>query len=258
MNNNKLALSLWVIYHVKKAQEIVSIWAREAKKAAPNRKLCYYYLANDVIQNSRKKTNAFVEQFQAVLPGSLRDNISLMTEKDRKSLQRIFSILEERKIFTADFSSECKSVIDGSLGGSSSNTSSDNSRSSGSGKERSSESNPLKRERPSSSNTSSSSNDALTLLANTNSVVKSLVQFNEIVQANRVDQKNFTDNDKLVQECKQRVLDRHELREDQLGKYICGNVDIFLYFEKSKTNSIIFKLNFHSSINIFSLFNHIH
>ncbi|KAF0984192.1 hypothetical protein FDP41_007369 [Naegleria fowleri] len=200
------ALSLWVIYHAKRAKEIVQIWLREVKKAAPKRKLCYFYLANDVIQNSRKKTQAFVEEFQQVLPVALHDNISMMPQNEQKSLQRMFNVLEERKIFTTEFSRDCKRIIDGALEGSGSSvqTSSIHSVSDSS-------SSSLKRDRQVAFGSPQIDSTI------TKPLVKTLTQLNEIMESNRLDQKSFADNDKLISECKQKVLDRSDIGEDSLA-----------------------------------------
>lgn len=198
---------MWVIYHAKRAKEIVQIWLREVKKAAPKRKLCYFYLANDVIQNSRKKTQAFVEEFQQVLPVALHDNISMMPQNEQKSLQRMFNVLEERKIFTTEFSRDCKRIIDGALEGSGSSvqTSSIHSVSDSS-------SSSLKRDRQVAFGSPQIDSTI------TKPLVKTLTQLNEIMESNRLDQKSFADNDKLISECKQKVLDRSDIGEDSLGK----------------------------------------
>ncbi|KAG2382728.1 hypothetical protein C9374_005308 [Naegleria lovaniensis] len=202
------SLSLWVIYHAKRAKEIVQIWLREVKKAAPKRKLCYFYLANDVIQNSRKKTQAFVDEFQHVLPVALRDNINMIPQNEQKSLQRMFNVLEERKIFTSDFSKECKRIIEGALDGSTSSVQTSSVHAVGD----SISSSSLKRDRQ----VAFGSPQIDSTIAS-KPIVKTLTQLNEIMESNRLDQKSFTDNDKLISECKQKVLDRPDIGEDSLA-----------------------------------------
>uniref|UniRef100_A0A672P066 Regulation of nuclear pre-mRNA domain-containing protein 1B-like n=1 Tax=Sinocyclocheilus grahami TaxID=75366 RepID=A0A672P066_SINGR len=60
-------LSLWIIHHRKHASFIVRVWHRELKKAKRSRKLTFLYLANDVIQNSKKKGPEFAKDFEGVL-----------------------------------------------------------------------------------------------------------------------------------------------------------------------------------------------
>merc|ERR1712241_812329 len=56
-------LSLWIIHHRKHHSKIVSTWQRELYKAKNDRKLVFLYLANDVVQNSRKKVPEFPKEF---------------------------------------------------------------------------------------------------------------------------------------------------------------------------------------------------
>uniref|UniRef100_A0A4W4FG92 CID domain-containing protein n=1 Tax=Electrophorus electricus TaxID=8005 RepID=A0A4W4FG92_ELEEL len=60
-------LSLWIIHHRKHSSSIVRVWHRELKKAKSSRKLTFLYLANDVIQNSKKKGPEFTRDFEGVL-----------------------------------------------------------------------------------------------------------------------------------------------------------------------------------------------
>ena len=54
-------LSHWCVFHRKKAKDLVKVWERELQGAAGKRKLVFLYLANDVIQNSRKKGREWVD-----------------------------------------------------------------------------------------------------------------------------------------------------------------------------------------------------
>jgi regulator of Ty1 transposition protein 103 len=107
LNNSQQSiqtLSLWLIHHRKHHKSIVQTWTKELKKgfqlflfsflikylfiyqniylfikifiqmiAKPNRKLTFMYLANDVIQNSRKKGPEFSKEFGAVLKSSFEN-----------------------------------------------------------------------------------------------------------------------------------------------------------------------------------------
>ena len=48
-------VSEWVQFHRREAPNIVEIWDREFAKAPPPKRLTLLYLANDILQNSRKK-----------------------------------------------------------------------------------------------------------------------------------------------------------------------------------------------------------
>jgi regulator of Ty1 transposition protein 103 len=75
------ALSHWIIYHKKRFKQIVHVWGQEIQKgkycsyvtvypcqfttAQKDRKLIYLYLANDIMQTSRKKGTEFISEFAA-------------------------------------------------------------------------------------------------------------------------------------------------------------------------------------------------
>lgn len=100
-------LSLWKIHHRRHHKAIVSVWLRELKKADPSRKLTFMYLANDVIQNSKKKGPEFVKEFGSVLPKAFA-HISVRNpdKNTHAGLRRILSVWQERNVFDADQISE--------------------------------------------------------------------------------------------------------------------------------------------------------
>lgn len=105
LNNSQQSiqtLSLWLIHHRKHHKTIVHVWLRELKKAKPPRKLTFMYLANDVIQNSKKKGPEFTREFATVLAKafahiSVRDT----DQKTHAGLRRILSVWKERSVFDA-------------------------------------------------------------------------------------------------------------------------------------------------------------
>ena len=85
-----LALSEWVKFHKKKCRQSVEIWDRELYNgtiflwlwknkhtlihrniAQKERKLVYLYLANDIMQTSRKKGGEFIQEYAKVLPRAI-------------------------------------------------------------------------------------------------------------------------------------------------------------------------------------------
>lgn len=93
-------LSLWLIHHRKHHQEIVEIWFRELLKAKASRKLTFMYLANDVIQNSKKKGPEFGKEFGTILKKVFADLGSKnLDEKTKSSLERLLNIWSERGVY---------------------------------------------------------------------------------------------------------------------------------------------------------------
>ncbi|KAI8825053.1 uncharacterized protein EV422DRAFT_517270 [Fimicolochytrium jonesii] len=101
-------LSQWLMFHRKHAASSVQTWARELHKAPPHRKLSFVYLANDVVQNSRRKGDEFVVEFAKVFPETLPHAYRHTGQDTRHKITRILTILEERQIFSKDFVRDVK------------------------------------------------------------------------------------------------------------------------------------------------------
>lgn len=92
-------LSHWCIFHMNKAKQVVETWDRQFHCSPREQRLAFLYLANDILQNSRRKGAEFVSEFWKVLPDSLRDVIKNGDEFAKKAAFRLISIWEERKVF---------------------------------------------------------------------------------------------------------------------------------------------------------------
>ncbi|KAK2188994.1 hypothetical protein NP493_118g03021 [Ridgeia piscesae] len=111
LNNSQQSiqtLSLWLIHHRRHSKAIVDIWVKSLQKAKPEKKLTYFYLANDVIQNSRKKGPEFNRDFRTVLPKAYRIAANEVDIKTRGSMGRMLGIWKERNIFDAEFVNKLK------------------------------------------------------------------------------------------------------------------------------------------------------
>jgi len=83
------ALSNWCIFHRKKAKEIVDTWASKFHAAPKEQRVPFLYLANDILQNSRRKGPEFVNAFWTVLPAVLRDVLDTGDDSVRNSANRL-------------------------------------------------------------------------------------------------------------------------------------------------------------------------
>ncbi|XP_031570374.1 regulation of nuclear pre-mRNA domain-containing protein 1B-like [Actinia tenebrosa] len=97
-------LSLWLIHHRKHAKLVVQTWNKEVHRAKPAKKLTLLYLANDVLQNSKKKGSEFNAEFKAALP-SVFKHCSQETYKDAtvKGMGRLLKIWSERGVFELSY-----------------------------------------------------------------------------------------------------------------------------------------------------------
>lgn len=107
-------LSLWIIHHRKHSALIVKVWHRELKKAKTTRKLTFLYLANDVIQNSKKKGPEFTKDFESVLVDACSHVASETDESCKKQMERLLNIWKERSLYRADFIQQLKLAIEDS------------------------------------------------------------------------------------------------------------------------------------------------
>lgn len=68
-------LSHWVQFHRKKIGSIVRVWVKELAREGvqyAKRKLLLLYVANDVMQASRKKNKQIVDEFAKALPSAVK------------------------------------------------------------------------------------------------------------------------------------------------------------------------------------------
>lgn len=95
--------SLWVQFYQNKAKLLVTAWKTEIIKSSSKKKLTYMYLANDIIQTSRKKTMDFVKEFAIVLPQVIPEVWRTASEKDQERIKRILDIWEQRRVYSSSF-----------------------------------------------------------------------------------------------------------------------------------------------------------
>ncbi|KAL2465854.1 ENTH/VHS family protein [Abeliophyllum distichum] len=93
------SLSRWCISHRKKAKQVVETWEKLFKSAQREQQISFLYLANDILQNSRRKGSEFVNEFWKILPAALKSVYELGHENCKKVASRLVDIWEERKVF---------------------------------------------------------------------------------------------------------------------------------------------------------------
>jgi len=106
------SVSLWLIHHRKHSQTIVKIWLKELVNSTKSeRKLTFIYLANDMLQNSRKKGYEYMTEFSAVLGDAIENTAKYSDEKVRFTLERILNIWKDRKIYPDEKIEELKKIL---------------------------------------------------------------------------------------------------------------------------------------------------
>ncbi|XP_073188790.1 regulation of nuclear pre-mRNA domain-containing protein 1A isoform X6 [Lepidochelys kempii] len=81
--------------------------------AKPNRKLTFLYLANDVIQNSKRKGPEFTKDFAPVIVEAFKHVSSESDESCKKHLGRVLSIWEERSVYENDVLEQLRQALYG-------------------------------------------------------------------------------------------------------------------------------------------------
>lgn len=105
-------LSAWCIDNKKYHSAIVRNWLKHVRKASPSHRLNLLYLANDVIQNCKRK-NAIV--YRTAFAEVLVDAFLLINSdgdaKVIKSVERILSIWEERSVYEGNLITDLRNTL---------------------------------------------------------------------------------------------------------------------------------------------------
>ncbi|XP_011021884.1 PREDICTED: regulation of nuclear pre-mRNA domain-containing protein 1B-like [Populus euphratica] len=93
------SLSRWCIHHRSKAELVVETWNKQFHNSDMLKKVPLLYLANDILQNSKRKGNEFVAEFWKVLPAALKNVVEKGDDRDKNVVSRLVNIWEERTVF---------------------------------------------------------------------------------------------------------------------------------------------------------------
>ncbi|KAJ0171891.1 hypothetical protein K1T71_012654 [Dendrolimus kikuchii] len=102
------SLSSWCLKQRTHHKKIVSSWLNVLKRVKVEQRLVLFYLANDVIQYSKRKNYEFVESWGLNLQKAtplVRD------EKVRPKILRIFKIWEQRSVYDDEFLSDLTGLL---------------------------------------------------------------------------------------------------------------------------------------------------
>ncbi|KAJ4746082.1 Regulation of nuclear pre-mRNA domain-containing protein 1B [Rhynchospora pubera] len=105
-------LSHWCIFHRKNAEKIVQTWDKQFHSSDKEKKIPLLYVANDILQNSRKNGKEFVEEFWKLLPAALKDVAEHGDDSGKGVVSRLVQIWEERRVF----GSQTKTLKEAMLG----------------------------------------------------------------------------------------------------------------------------------------------
>ena len=91
-------VSAWCCFHRKDARKVVAIWEQEFVKMPLAKQLAMSYLANDILQNSRKKGPEFVHEFYRTLPRAVKHLLKHGDDKVKRAVNRLVDIWDDRKV----------------------------------------------------------------------------------------------------------------------------------------------------------------
>ncbi|AQK98427.1 uncharacterized protein LOC100273784 [Zea mays] len=82
-------LSHWCVFHHRCCQQVVETWDSEFHAAPVERRVSLLYLANDIMQNSRKEGNGYIAEFMRVIPAALNGVLTVRDDFGRNVPKRL-------------------------------------------------------------------------------------------------------------------------------------------------------------------------
>ncbi|XP_011646134.1 uncharacterized protein LOC105432860 isoform X2 [Pogonomyrmex barbatus] len=101
-------LSAWCLDRRQHHKKIVATWLQVLKKVKVEHRLTLFYLANDVIQYSKRKNFEFVESWGTTLQ---RATPMVRDEKVKHRILRIFKIWDQRQVYDEEFLADLSGLI---------------------------------------------------------------------------------------------------------------------------------------------------
>ncbi|XP_055916445.1 uncharacterized protein LOC129949186 isoform X2 [Eupeodes corollae] len=101
-------MSSWCLQQRAHHKKVVASWLNVFKKVRVEHRLVLFYLANDVIQYSKRKRYEFVESWATALQ---RATTMVRDDKVRNKIFRIFKIWEQRGIYSEEYLSDLSGLL---------------------------------------------------------------------------------------------------------------------------------------------------
>ena len=100
----------WCIRNRKSAYKMARCWIKVIKKVRVEQKLVLFYLVNDIVQHSAKRSyGELLDKFRSAIKEAMPH---LKDEKIGPKVQRCLDIWEEREVFDKDYIQDLTSLID--------------------------------------------------------------------------------------------------------------------------------------------------
>ncbi|XP_033248981.1 uncharacterized protein LOC108163359 isoform X2 [Drosophila miranda] len=101
-------MSNWCLQHRLNHKKIIQSWLNVFKRVRVDHRLVLFYLANDVIQYSKRKRYEFVECWATALQ---RATTMVRDERVKDKILRIFKIWEQREIYNEEYLSDLSGLL---------------------------------------------------------------------------------------------------------------------------------------------------
>nr|XP_036675431.1 regulation of nuclear pre-mRNA domain-containing protein 2 isoform X1 [Drosophila suzukii] len=101
-------MSNWCLQHRTNHKKIIQCWLNVFKRVRVDHRLVLFYLANDVIQYSKRKRYEFVECWATALQ---RATTMVRDERVKDKILRIFKIWEQREIYNEEYLSDLSGLL---------------------------------------------------------------------------------------------------------------------------------------------------
>ncbi|KAK6020585.1 hypothetical protein OSTOST_13757, partial [Ostertagia ostertagi] len=96
-------LSMWLMHHHRHTDDIVQIWLKEVRKETNSSQIVnLLYIANDVIQNSRKKNPEMAVKFYSVLEPAFRHAAKISGPELDKAMIKTLNVWRDRQIYSEE------------------------------------------------------------------------------------------------------------------------------------------------------------
>jgi regulator of Ty1 transposition protein 103 len=82
-------LSHWCVFHHRYCRQVVQTWDDEFRSANCEKRVSLLYLANDIMQNSRKEGNGFIAEFMRIIPAALNEVFTNGDDFGRNVVKRL-------------------------------------------------------------------------------------------------------------------------------------------------------------------------
>ncbi|CAH8623150.1 Regulation of nuclear pre-mRNA domain containing protein 1B [Schistosoma haematobium] len=95
--------SQWFLSNKQMAKDLVKLWFKEFRKAAPKKKIAFLHLANDVIQRGITTAPQFKKLFEPVLPTAFKETSKVQRHSVRSSVAHLLIVWATRRVYSKSF-----------------------------------------------------------------------------------------------------------------------------------------------------------